>query len=151
MKQWYVRCVSLYSSDVCHLYGNAFGYHPLIGCVCVRSVVSVQAALDPQWGAMAFWILAMEWVSCVWPAGKGSPKQGLNAHRNGRQELSSILTLHANDIIQAPKIVPHWGHIGVSDVKFSLHLVPPADHYPDICCNCRWWHVLNVPLLMPNK
>ena len=46
-------------ADICHLYGNVLEYHPLIGCVCVRSVALVEAALDPKWGTKAFWILAV--------------------------------------------------------------------------------------------
>ena len=46
--------------EMCSTYMAMFlGYHPLIGCVCVWSLASVEADLDPKWDTKAFWILAV--------------------------------------------------------------------------------------------
>ena len=78
---------------MCYLYGNILGYHPLID-MCVRSVVSVQAALDPQG------ILDLKSVNemCIGPAGKGPPNRLKDSHWNGHQICysSEDVTSHAN-------------------------------------------------------
>ena len=55
-------------------YEWCFGYHPLIGCVCEECSMGSGNIGYPV-GRQGFWILDGEWVSCVWPAGKGSPNR----------------------------------------------------------------------------
>ena len=48
----------------------------------------------PSGGIKAFWILAMEWVSCVWPVATGSPN--MIKHTLKRTARVIILTPHTN-------------------------------------------------------
>ena len=48
---------------ICATYMAMFWGITLWSAVCVGSVASLEAALDPQWGTKAFWILA---CVCEW-------------------------------------------------------------------------------------
>ena len=52
-------------ADVCHLYGNVLGYHPLIGCMCVECGVGF-GCLGSQVGYQGILDLGSVCEWCVW-------------------------------------------------------------------------------------
>ena len=101
---------------ICATYGNVFWGITLWLAVCVRSVATVQAALDPEWCTRAFWILAMYVSEVCETSWQGISQQDKNTLKWTPGVI--LLTQHANSIDFI--------------VVYATKLLWPSD--------AKWWH-----------